>query len=146
MREILFRGKSTDNGEWAYGCLLVDEVTGQHFIFPSGNSCNESDKIGEEGLLQFVAFGADPGTVGQYTGLTDRNGKRIFEGDKCRVSRPCVIAYGKITFANACFWFEDYGPGGMLRLCDAKINGFEIEVIGNVHDNPELVGGYGNDR
>ena len=121
MREILFRGKRTD-GVWEFGYYFAKPIQERHFILCGENQwmvCKES--------------------VGQFTGLTDKNGKKIFEGDRCRVSRPCVLAYGKITFQNGCFWFVDDGPGGMLRLCDVKMNGFEIEVIGNIHDNPELL-------
>ncbi len=126
MREILFRGKRLDNGEWVFGDLLHNGIDYETAI------CNR------ENQTKYVT-GVDPETVGQFTGLTDKNGKQIFEGDECRVSRPCVLAYGKITFQNGCFWFADDGEGGMLRLCDAKINGFKIEVIGNVTDNPELL-------
>ena len=132
MREILFRGKRIDNGELVegqYHCtdyIWNDEEIRRHYILPQ----NYGD-----------AFVVNPETVGQFTELTDKKGKRIFEGDICRVSRPCVLAYGKITFQNGCFWFVDDGPGGMLRLCDVKTNGFEIEVIGNIHDNPELLEG-----
>ena len=118
MREILFRGKRSDDNEWVFGDL---EHNGNH-------------------IPKYVdGYTVAPSTVGQFTGLTDKNGKKIFEGDRCRVSRPCVLAYGKIAFQNGCFWFVDDGPGGMLRLCDVKMNGFEIEVIGNIHDNPELL-------
>lgn len=125
MREILFRGKRIDNGEWVYGSLSMEyfQECGCVMISPSADTCYKVARS----------------TVGQFTGLTDKNGKKIFEGDRCRVSRPCVLAYGKIAFQNGCFWFVDDGPGGMLRLCDVKMNGFEIEVIGNIHDNPELL-------
>ena len=138
MREILFRGKRMDTGEWVEGhynyanwylppSMKIVDTT--HHILPVGHG---------------DSYEIDINTLGQYTGLTDKNGKKIFEGDVCRVTRPCVLAYGKITFENGCYWFVDDGPGGMLRLCDAKMNGFQIEVIGNIHDNPEMLGG-GND-
>ena len=121
MREILFRGK-TIYGEWEYGVPVFSGLNNELAFMKQMHSYDR----------QVI-----PETVGQFTGLTDKNGKRIFEGDRCRVSRPCVVAYGRITFQNGCFWFVDDGPGGMLRLCDAKMNGFEIEVIGNIHDNTE---------
>ena len=134
MREILFRGKRIATGAWVYGTYLHLNVGADYIC--QGRSFNDLIPIKLEVNLE---------TVGQYTGLTDRNGTKIFEGDRCRVSRPCVLAYGKITFQNGCFWFVDDGPGGMLRLCDAKINGFELEIIGNVHDNPELLEGAGTE-
>lgn len=144
MREILFRGQTRKkgqkvwvdgtpvDGEWVYGGVL--QGVGDFSVIYGGKNQND---YGED--LQKWCVYTD--TLGQFTGLTDKKGKRIFEGDICRVSRPCVLAYGKITFQNGCFWFVDDGPGGMLRLCDVKTNGFEIEVIGNIHDNPELLEG-----
>ena len=124
MREILFRGKPIGGGEFIYGHYTEHKGVAQIWIGSDNGQWN---------------YLVSPETVGQFTGLTDKNGKKIFEGDRCRVSRPCVLAYGKIAFQNGCFGFVDDGPGGMLRLCDVKMNGFEIEVIGNIHDNPELL-------
>lgn len=127
MREILFRGKRLDNGEWVYGDLIqnIDSIK----IREHEKDINRIAK----------SYSIDTETAGQYTGLKDKNGNRIFEGDMCRVTRPCVLAYGKITFRNGCFWFVDDSEGGMLRLCDVKIDGFQIEVIVNIYDNPELI-------
>ena len=146
MREIFFRGQTRRKGQkvwmdgspvegnWVYGGVC--HGTGDYSII-YGNLDEERERPTEKWVVY-------TDTVGQFTGLTDKKGKKVFEGDVCRVSRPCVLAYGKITFQNGCFWFVDDGPGGMLRLCDAKMNGFEIEVIGNIHDNPELLGGVGD--
>lgn len=123
MREILFRGKDLHSGEWHYGNYAYSQ--NEHFIF---------EKFGFE-------YKVDPETVGQFTGLTDKNGRKIFEGDICRLSRVGTVAYGKITFMNGCYWFKDDGFGGLLRLCDCKTNGFDIEVISNIHNNPELLEG-----
>lgn len=144
MREILFRGQTRRKGEkvrmgdgaplpsrWVYGGVFPGII--KSIIYGS-----QEQELSGITMEKHVVYSS---TVGQYTGLRDKNGKRIFEGDICRVKRPCVLAYGNITFRNGCFWFVDDGPGGMLRLCDVKPNGFDIEVIGNIHDNPELLGG-----
>lgn len=80
-REILFRGKRIDNGEWAEGCLLIDYETGQHFIHARGNSLHENNKANKRGSLNFSAYEIEPQTASQYTGMEDRNGRRIFEND-----------------------------------------------------------------
>lgn len=140
MYEILFRGKRLDNDEWAYGFLLVDGVTGQHFIFPSGNSCNENDKIGEEGLLRFLAFEVHPGTIGQYTGLTDRNGVKIFEGDIVEGLDyvPEDGGYGVVGFDDGAF---EINGNNCLGTFHENYLGEDFEVVGNIYDNPELAGG-----
>ena len=134
MREILFRGKSLDNGEWEYGNLIIS---------PFHENCvmieRQREFMKKSGWYRTSLV--NPETVGQFTGITDKNGTKIFEWDICRVSRVGTVAYGKITFKNGCYWFVDDGFGGLLRLCDCKTNGFNIEIIGNLFDNPELLKG-----
>lgn len=120
MREILFRGKRLDNGEWEEGFYnFCKKRTGEniHFIRPIG--------------LQ-DAFQVDPAAVGQYTGLQDKNGERIFEGDiVLDCGEPCVI-----MFENCC-WKELYQNDYWSFIYDDSV----VEVIGNIHDNPELMNG-----
>ena len=134
MREILFRGKSVDNGEWVYGFYSPVNLP----IFG-----NQGHFINENG---FRAVEVIPETVGEYTGLTDKNGKKVFEGDIVKTWRNTI---GKIEFGQ--YWDEEieedfYGYawigkdeyGESITLSINKCwNGHE--VIGNIHDNPELL-------
>lgn len=120
MREIIFRGK-TEKGEWVYGDLLHPDNCG------NGYSIEDFTKDKNN------CFDIIPETVGQYTGLTDKNGKKIFEGDIVKGT-----FYGfPMPIENYVFvigWQED--------AAGYKANYFEnVEVIGNIHDNPELIGG-----
>jgi uncharacterized phage protein (TIGR01671 family) len=147
MREILFRGKSTDFGDWLFGYIRQYE-NGKITI------CDFETK-----RLWFV----DPSTVGQFTGLTDKNGKKIFEGDivrdisaytahltsfeRGRETKENVERYrysGKVSVVS--FETEDHGSCGCCYHAFSG-SGFEAkevdirfcEVIGNIHDNPELL-------
>ena len=143
MREILFRGKRTDNGEWVCGYYTKARYflnkKEMHIIFePDVEAFPHCEFTGYEEVL--------PETVGQYTGLTDKNGKRIFEGD-------IVHCVSKLDSADMVIIFEC----GQFRMILAEkyheyqtnvgyydINCFAKEVIGNIHDNPELLGGETN--
>lgn len=127
-REILFRGKRLDNGEWRQGFLF--KIREKAFIlWGTINGIPDMTEV-------------DPETVGQYTGIHDRNGKPIFEGDivKTDLERP----YNIVVFRNGCFLFncndggEDYFDTiENISSPDVVQDGY-WEVIGNIHDNPEL--------
>ena len=140
MREILFRGKRLDNGEWVEG-WYQPETTIKHW-----NGRQEtvgvtiSYKV-EEGFLEDTLV--DQSTVGQYTGLNDKNGKRIFEGDIAKTSditHEGVIQIPgesfEIAMRKGCWVMVAGGNWDFLET-----NHECIEVIGNIHDNPELLKG-----
>ena len=132
MREILFRGKRLDTGEWVEGFYATNpewdrRLYGEHHWIIS---CKNA-----------FQYEIDPATVGQYTGLTDRNGKRIFEGDVL-VSFFCddVPNYGErsvvLWHKHAwCSRYRDYKPE---TLEDYEMTNY-VDVIGNIYDNPELL-------
>ncbi|NDO18795.1 hypothetical protein FMM68_03890 [Lachnospiraceae bacterium MD329] len=79
-----------------------------------------------------------------YRNKTDKNGRKIFENNYCLLTKPCVMAWGVIKYKNACYWFIESktqadGTNNMIRLCDLESNGYEIQVKGNIRDNPELL-------
>ncbi len=134
MREIEFRGKRIDNNEWIYGYLIVDEISDKYYIFSKGNCCNETDKIGEEGVLHILTFEVIPETIGKYTGLKDKNGKKIFEGD--------IFSLGDKRILYIVEWIDNGFQGrqnGNSSTVGLTYWNSDIEVIGNIYDNPELL-------
>ena len=135
MREILFRGKRVDNGEWWYGLpLRTLNKDGEDVL---NIQCWERGKDGVTGIYDPVI----PSTVGQYTGLTDKNSTKIFEGDIVKDEQAQML--GKVVYATAADGFDGMA-GFMVDDIDDGLqnyNGFWhlVEVIGNIHDNPELL-------
>lgn len=121
-REILFRGKRIDNGEWVYGVPL------QHYDGDWQIMCG---KVGAS-VTRTVVYE----TVGQYTGLTDKNGVRIFEGDIVKYRDKIY----EIIYFTPQARFLAILPNGMFNPA-VFLN---CEVIGNIHDNPEMMGGETN--
>ena len=123
MRTIKFRGKRLDNGEWIYGSYVP------HYNF---FGTIKDEMVDENGHLFEVA----PSTVGQYTGLKDKNGKEIYEDD---ILLDESGAYAVVYYSMGCFCV-DFGEGFDLQYFTDGIH--EIcYVAGNVHDNPELLKG-----
>lgn len=146
-RETLYRGKRTDNGEWVYGSHLFDEVTGKHYIVLNRNITENYTAISSDGefkRLHCTGIEVIPETVGQYTGKTAKNGKKIFEEDIItnyinwlggRVNG--VVRYESKTASWACdFILDNKKESGFLA---DWVYGNGAKVIGNVYDNPELL-------
>lgn len=133
MREILFRGKNADNGEWVYGYYA--HFKDMHDVKADIIYTGYADA--HMGSILPDCYDVNPKTVGQYTGLTDKNGTKIFEHDIVRIA-VCgtydnyVISYDK---ENARFVVGDTGFTFWSYIST------KIEVIGNIHDNPELLKG-----
>jgi len=113
MRDIEFRGKRIDNGQWVYGCINIMQ-NGNTYIFHYSTQ-----------------FAVIPETVGQYTGLHDKNGKKIYERDIDGSDVPMVICY-------------EYGAYGLKysikdKYFDPNIRWGQLKIIGNIYDNPELL-------
>ena len=147
MREILFRGKRIDTGAWVEGGFF-------EWLKSANIVANNIDSRAQ------TPWEVDPETVGQYTGLTDRNGTKIFEGDilqtrmigyKGEKKHRFVVKYGEYLPKEYCrSIYSQYTTIGFY--CSNGKGEYQLstcsdcfEVIGNVHDNPELLEGAGTE-
>lgn len=152
MREILFRGKRTDNDEWIKGYLHKTDGVGKGYR-AFAIQVQDIDSY----MCRPHSHEVQPKTVGQYTGLTDKNGKKIFEGDIVKVgyiekrdfqgvkydSEYELIEQIVYSEQNACFMLKIDCQGIPMYRHFSNNNELveikELEVIGNIHDNPELL-------
>ena len=157
MRTIKFRGKRIDNGEWVYGyyarlrnefkewhCIMTEKDASENYI----KDCNG---------YNMLYTPVNHNTVGQFTGLYDKNGEEIYEGDILLWTRKNVHIEGRPLrdFADRCEIFYDDDKCafrfkykldcgsccGLLDFSDDRADESYIEIIGNIHDNPELLEG-----
>ena len=143
-REILFKAKTTKkdnpkhefNEKWVEGNLIL--CRGKAYIHPISNKIRTTGEIGRIIVLHEVI----PNTICQYTGLTDKNGKKIWENDICdrKEKYPEIVTYNKGD------WQLDYSYalGKEKHFCACNLGFYAcerecVEVIGNVFDNPELL-------
>lgn len=133
MREILFRGKRTDNGKWIYGDLRhISDWKGGYNPHIVDNTNGRNNSVTG---LEII-----PETVGQYTGLTDKNGMKIFEGDILTIENEGVYAAIKYNESNAAFYVEDEDHEDYLGEAWET----DVVIIGNIHDDPDMVEGGAN--
>ena len=136
MREILFRSKRIDTGEWIEGYLV--KLGRESFSDPERYGiCNKAIPLGGSGVCYNLKIAeVIPETVGQYTGLTDKNGKKIFEGDILSyIEEIETRSRGKETLKGIYevkFEYCGFSPLDCLA-CN------HLEIIGNIHDNKELL-------
>ena len=143
MREILFKGKRKHNDEWVEGYLV--KLGKESFSDPERYGiCNTAISLLGSGVCYNLKIDeVIPETIGQYTGLKDKNGKRIFEGDICKNTKTSEIVSVQWHGTMAGYvWSKRkennqnlFNFGELFRAYD------KYEVIGNIHDNPELLKG-----
>lgn len=150
MREILFRGKEKNSSKWIYGDLrhISDSHGGYILCIVDNTNGRNNDVIGVEVV---------PETVGQYTGLTDKNNVKIFEGDIVKGTAYSATRIGVIVWIDEISSFgvryvnapypAAWENSSILRCVSrGKTDEFAAEVIGNIHDNPELLNAAANGR
>lgn len=127
MREILFRGKRTGNGEWVEGNYFIEEQD-----IGDGIIWRDVPVIQQQYGDHFNCFEIDPATIGQYTGLVDKNGKKIFEGDIVKQRNEIGTIYYERNYCTFAIVLK--------RNADLFQHiKYKCEIIGNIHDNPELL-------
>ena len=138
MREILFKAKRLDNEEWVEGSLVVIHEEDYRIATKADVEWSYTDRDNYDGVMTCVV----PKTICQYTGLTDKNGNKIWENDVVRKSDTNALGWGrvrncKISFDKLGYWLltTQYGDGYWL----GEFNAEQLEVIGNIFDNPELM-------
>ena len=135
-REILFRGKRVDNGEWIEGVAFPHDngMCTMFYQHPMDGSLE-----GKEVILE---------TVGEYTNLTDKNGTRIFEGDIIKITGFHTTAIAAVKYGSTSeksthwgWYFDDNDGHTYFLMSKAFCEDYNAIIIGNIHDNPELLKG-----
>lgn len=138
MREILFRGKDVISGEWVYGDLAQEKHT---------------DNSIKCAIVQTLfTYEVTPSTVGQYTGLVDKNGKQLFDGDIIRTEfSTSIIRFGEYQHVNAQNGYRNGDVGFFVEHIEERQKmsirndilyfNEQCEVVGNIYDNPDLLKG-----
>lgn len=139
-REIKFRAKRKDNNKWAFGDLVKDNAGGAWIetnLQTWRENCDDVDAFGSRLYV-------DIDTVGQFTGLTDKKGREIYEGDVLRINNGAIICLLVVTWnaevGSWCLRFKEELKEGTRPLgrwlCDRD---YDIELTGNIYDNKELL-------
>lgn len=131
-REIKFRGKSTDTGKWVYGFLS--------FFYTAGRDENGlilTDKARIYSPEDGCCYDVWAETVGEFTGLYDKNGKGIYEGDILLMGEDdvCMI-YNEVGIKDGCFGYIGEVNGELIPFCHFNV---KEEIAGNIYDSPELI-------
>lgn len=145
-REILFRGQAFGHNDlWVFGSLVYSELNGNPYIrtYEAGN-----------GSIRWVEYRVIPETVGQFTGLRDRGGNKIFEGDIVIAMSESGFDHGKHTGKSfLVYWFDDNGAWYVkrdyteaereelhpLKAVVEMLANCDVKIIGNIHDHPNLL-------
>lgn len=133
MREVLFKAKRMDNGEWVEGIPIQTHI-GLFICFEENpHYCHQYGYMEIDGIIK-----VDEDTLCQYTGLTDKNGKKIWEGDVVKINNDFT---GTIIWHDdtAAFCISPNDDAHDLLLLSVYLDDYEVEIIGNIFDNPELL-------
>lgn len=138
MREIKFRGKSIDNGEWVYGSYTSMSENNRN-----NPICQVESKIfhriwqweaGDWNMGGYANYEVIPETIGQFTGLKDKNGVEIYEGDILNREKEIILVLWDNKYACFTLHCDNWS---CLSFFYEDLDVDEVEVIGNIHDNPE---------